>query len=623
MKYRAEIDGLRAIAVLPVILFHAGVTQLSGGYVGVDIFFVISGFLITGILSREIEGGNFSLLGFYERRARRILPALFVVLATTSVLGALILLPYELEFLGRSLIAVVFFVSNVLFWQESNYFAASAEFNPLLHTWSLGVEEQYYILFPIFLWMVWRWRKKSVVPLIGLLTVLSFGLAEYLSTEMPSANFYLLPTRAWELLAGSLAALYLLHRPTLTGHLADAVGVLGLAGILVSIFAYDAATRFPSAWTLVPVLGTVGILVSASPQTWVGKLLSYRPFVGIGLISYSAYLWHQPLFAFARILDTEQHPSTWEMLLLALLSLILAWLSWRFVEQPFRRKEAFTRKCIFSMSGIGGASFIALGTAAIFMHGWPQRFPENQREWISTGPSEYGEYVRSAYRSVNRSPLAADRPNLVIVGDSFSQDFYNILQSAEAFEGYAISAIYVPARCQIHFGLSEEIVEEHTAAEDFQLCSKRRLTQKHADTLKSADIVVLAARWQSWSAEYLKQTLNHLDLNAQVIVIGSKSFEKNRRALLAYSPDHVEIARTMPETSVLQSTEILERSLEKDQFVNLVNIVCMEGCPLFTPEGDLLSYDGLHLTPEGVSYIGTLLFKEPPLSSFAKQSEKP
>lgn len=623
MKYRAEIDGLRAIAVLPVILFHAGVTQLSGGYVGVDIFFVISGFLITGILSREIEGGNFSLLGFYERRARRILPALFVVLATTSVLGALILLPYELEFLGRSLIAVVFFVSNVLFWQESNYFAASAEFNPLLHTWSLGVEEQYYILFPIFLWMVWRWRKKSVVPLIGLLTVLSFGLAEYLSTEMPSANFYLLPTRAWELLAGSLAALYLLHRPTLTGHLADAVGVLGLAGILVSIFAYDAATRFPSAWTLVPVLGTVGILVSASPQTWVGKLLSYRPFVGIGLISYSAYLWHQPLFAFARILDTEQHPSTWEMLLLALLSLILAWLSWRFVEQPFRRKEAFTRKRIFSMSGIGGASFIALGTAAIFMHGWPQRFPENQREWISTGPSEYGEYVRSAYRSVNRSPLAADRPNLVIVGDSFSQDFYNILQSAEAFEGYAISAIYVPARCQIHFGLSEEIVEEHTAAEDFQLCSKRRLTQKHADTLKSADIVVLAARWQSWSAEYLKQTLNHLDLNAQVIVIGSKSFEKNRRALLAYSPDHLEIARKMPETSVLQSTEILERSLEKDQFVNLVNIVCMEGCPLFTPEGDLLSYDGLHLTPEGVSYIGTLLFKEPPLSSFAKQSEKP
>ena len=623
MKYRAEIDGLRAIAVLPVILFHAGVTQLSGGYVGVDIFFVISGFLITGILSREIEGGNFSLLGFYERRARRILPALFVVLATTSVLGALILLPYELEFLGRSLIAVVFFVSNILFWQESSYFAASAEFNPLLHTWSLGVEEQYYILFPIFLWMVWRWRKKSVVPLIGLLTVLSFGLAEYLSTEMPSANFYLLPTRAWELLAGSLAALYLLHRPTLTGHLADAVGILGLAGILVSIFAYDAATRFPSAWTLVPVLGTVGILVSASPQTWVGKLLSYRPFVGIGLISYSAYLWHQPLFAFARILDTEQHPSTWEMLLLALLSLILAWLSWRFVEQPFRRKEAFTRKRIFSMSGIGGASFIALGTAAIFMHGWPQRFPENQREWISTGPSEYGEYVRSAYRSVNRSPLAADHPNLVIVGDSFSQDFYNILQSAEAFEGYAISAIYVPARCQIHFGLSEEIVEEHTAAEDFQLCSKRRLTQKHADTLKSADIVVLAARWQSWSAEYLKQTLTHLDLNAQVIVIGSKSFEKNRRALLAYSPDHLEIARKMPDTSVLQSTEILERSLEKDQFVNLVNIVCMEGCPLFTPEGDLLSYDGLHLTPEGVSYIGTLLFKEPPLSSFAKQSEKP
>lgn len=156
-----------------------------------------------------------------------------------------------------------------------------------------------------------------------------------------------------------------------------------------------------------------------------------------------------------------------------------------------------------------------------------------------------------------------------------------------------------------------------------RLCSKRRLTRSHADTLRRADIVVLAARWQPWSAEYLRKSLIHLDLNGQVIVIGSKSFEKNRRALLAYDPDHLELARKMPEHSVLQSTEILESSLDQDQFVNLVDIVCNDGCPLFTPEGELLSYDGVHLTPEGASYIGTLLFNEPPLSQFVKQSAKP
>lgn len=309
LAYRPEIDGLRAVAVLPVILFHAGVTQMSGGYVGVDVFFVISGFLITGILVRELDAGQFSLLGFYERRARRILPALFLVLSVTGIFGAFVMLPYELAALGRGLVAVIFFMSNVLFWRESGYFAAASELNPLLHTWRLAVEEQYYILFPLLLWACWRWFPRGVIPLLVLATIGSLVLAELLSVRMPSANFYLLPTRAWELLAGSLTAIYLLRRSAPGGWLAEGLSVGGLAAIIFAILTYASATPFPSLWALAPVLGTVAIIVGANSGTMVGRLLSTTPFVGIGLISYSAYLWHQPLFAFARSLDADPPPA--------------------------------------------------------------------------------------------------------------------------------------------------------------------------------------------------------------------------------------------------------------------------------------------------------------------------
>jgi len=168
LNYRPEIDGLRALAVLPVILFHAGFAHVSGGYIGVDVFFVISGFLITGILLRELEAEQFSILAFYERRMRRILPALFLVLTVTMIFGLFVMLPYELAALGRGIVAVIFFLSNVLFWSESGYFAASSELNPLLHTWSLAIEEQYYILFPLALWVCWKWSNKGVVLLLGL-----------------------------------------------------------------------------------------------------------------------------------------------------------------------------------------------------------------------------------------------------------------------------------------------------------------------------------------------------------------------------------------------------------------------------------------------------------------------
>jgi peptidoglycan/LPS O-acetylase OafA/YrhL len=229
MDYRPEIDGLRALAVLPVILFHAGFETFSGGFVGVDVFFVISGYLITTIILKELEQDDFSIARFYERRARRILPALFLVMFVCIPFAWLWLLPDDMQRFSQSLVAVSTFVSNLLFWQESGYFDTAAELKPLLHTWSLAVEEQYYVLFPLFLVLVWPFGKRWILVLLALGAVLSLSLAEWGSFRRPAATFYLLPTRGWELLLGALIAFYLSkdNRLKAAGVTGEIAGVLG------------------------------------------------------------------------------------------------------------------------------------------------------------------------------------------------------------------------------------------------------------------------------------------------------------------------------------------------------------------------------------------------------------
>ena len=361
MKYRSEIDGLRAVAVLPVILFHAGFDAFEGGFVGVDVFFVISGYLITSILIADIERGDFSLLRFYERRARRILPALFFVMACCLPFAWAWMYPDQLTAFARSLVAVSLFVSNILFWQESGYFSAIAEEKPLLHTWSLAVEEQYYLLFPIFLVLVWRFGRNGAFWSILVLALGSLALAEWGARNEPTANFYLTPTRAWELFAGSLAA-FVVRRHGPRGN--EPLAALGLAAILFALLFYDSSTPFPGLYALVPVLGTVLVILFADAGTLTARFLSLRAMVGIGLISYSAYLWHQPLFAFARIRSAEE-PAPLLMIALAAVSLVLAAFSWKYVEQPFRGRSAtfrIGRPTVFALSAIGMIAFTAIGT---------------------------------------------------------------------------------------------------------------------------------------------------------------------------------------------------------------------------------------------------------------------
>ena len=364
MKYRREIDGLRAVAVLPVIFFHAGISIFSGGYVGVDVFFVISGYLITTILINELEAGDFSILRFYERRARRILPALFVVMAPCALWAWIWMSPALFRDFCQSVIAVIFFGSNILFWREAGYFDSAAELKPLLHTWSLAVEEQYYLLFPLFLMLLPRFgRQKLFWSVIGI-ALISLLLSEWASRHAPEANFYLLPTRGWELLAGSICAFLTVGRSVRPNNL---LGLTGLALIVFSVFYYDSATPFPSLYALVPVGGTVLIVLFAQRETWAARILSTAPLVGVGVISYSAYLWHQPLFAFAR-LQSPHEPSHALMMFLAVITLGLAYLTWRFVEQPFRKRPTpvlASQRSVFAASALAGGSFVAL--AAILL----------------------------------------------------------------------------------------------------------------------------------------------------------------------------------------------------------------------------------------------------------------
>ena len=412
MKYRPEIDGLRALAVVPVILFHAGFELFSGGFVGVDVFFVISGYLITTILIEDIENKRFSLVNFYERRARRILPALFFVMLVCVPFAWMWMLPNQIKDFSQSLVAVSIFASNIQFWRESGYFEAAAELKPLLHTWSLAVEEQYYLLFPIFLVLAWRFGRNKVFWMIVAMSAISLLFSEYSWRKHPTANFYLAPTRAWELFAGSIAAITV-HK---NGVRKNNLGALfGLAAIIFPIFAYGDNIPFPSVYTLVPVVGVMLVILYADKQTIAAKILSAKAFVGLGLISYSAYLWHQPLLAFARIRMFE-HPSNLAMSILCITSLGLAYFSWRFVERPFRNPQNTSRKFIFATSFVGIVSFLVMG---LYVHFNAKTLIPNY-QWTDTLQGNHGLSVDCDARNVVDIAKCSTKnnPQIAIYGDS-------------------------------------------------------------------------------------------------------------------------------------------------------------------------------------------------------------
>ncbi len=376
--YRRDIDGLRAIAVVAVVLFHAHIGPFTGGFVGVDVFFVISGYLIVGIILDDIRGRQFSIAMFYERRVRRLFPALFVVLIACTIAGYLLFLPAEFAAFGRSVVATSAFASNFLFWHQAGYFDTPAELKPLLHTWSLAVEEQFYLVFPALLIVLSKYPNATKATWLGVLAIalISFALSAGLVGSHPDAAFYLPHTRIWELMIGALLVCAPIPAIT-TPRAREAAALLGLVLIGASVSLYSPRTPFPGIAALPPCVGAALIIhAGRSGTSRIHSLLSSRAFVYVGLISYSLYLWHWPILVFARAV-TAQPLTSLETLPLVALSLVAADLSWRFIEAPFRgRGRRFSRAQIFAFGGAASIAMLLTGAIVDARHGLPARLPD-------------------------------------------------------------------------------------------------------------------------------------------------------------------------------------------------------------------------------------------------------
>ena len=350
MNYRSEIDGLRAVAVIPVIFFHAGFKIFSGGFVGVDIFFVISGYLITTIIIRELNNKTFSLKSFYERRARRILPALIFLILISTIISFIFLTRSELASYFKSVNATLLFYSNFYFWETTPYFGSEADLEPLLHTWSLSIEEQFYIIFPITLILIYKFFRKYLILFFIFSFVSSLLLCQIVALKTGGTlNFYFTFSRAWELALGAICAYLIIYKNlSLSSISKNLLSSSGLALIVLSIFSFSRSTLYPSFYTLIPTLGTALIILLADKESIVKKILSIKLLVAIGLISYSFYLWHQPLLAFGRIFF--ENFSNSKKLISLLIALLFSIFSYYYIEKTFRNKNKINLKIFFKIS---------------------------------------------------------------------------------------------------------------------------------------------------------------------------------------------------------------------------------------------------------------------------------
>ena len=629
MDYRREIDGLRAVAVLPVILFHAGFESFSGGFVGVDVFFVISGYLITTIILAELEQEKFSIINFYERRARRILPALFLIMLFCVPFAWFWLLPTHMKDFSKELVTVSVFASNILFWRENSYFGTAAELKPLLHTWSLAIEEQYYVLFPLFLMLFWKLGKRWILITLGLLFVGSLIVAQWGSYAKPAAAFYLLPTRGWELLIGAFAAFYLSqkNRKEFRNGLSEFGGWLGVVLIIYAVFNYSKATPFPGFYALVPTLGAVLIILFATQQTSVGKFIGNKAFVGIGLISYSAYLWHQPLFAFARQSSLTK-PSNAIFLTLSILSLILAYTTWKYVENPFRNRKNFSRKQVFIFSGAFTAFFILMGAFLYSDNGnISKRFNQDEQEVLLLGQKNYKEtlgvydlgrcfldYEQKTQVLIDSNCVSLSKntdnkkPRVIVFGDSLAAHWMSGVKHVFESDEYSVEQwTAVSCRSIDHSKITSRCKEFY-----------EKFISDVLPLLRPVDKVIMSSHWTSiLNDEGKKAFLDSLDntfnlLNktgASVIVIGkTPSFNHNPFKLIfhgGHSKSHTIFFKSF---NFLPVNNLLKSSTQKFNFdyYSPADVICKSDQSLdclVKLKGRFLYFDSGHLSVDGSKYV--------------------
>jgi peptidoglycan/LPS O-acetylase OafA/YrhL len=578
MEYRREIDGLRALAVVPVMLFHAGFQTFSGGFVGVDVFFVISGYLITTIILSDLQKEKFSLLSFYERRARRIIPALFLVMAVTFIFAYAWMMPDEFKNFGQSLVATTFFANNVLLAFTSGYWALASDFKPLLHTWSLGVEEQYYVIFPLFMLLGWRYFSQNLIRVLGIVAFLSFIIANWWVYKKPDMTFYILPTRAWEILLGSFVAFYLNKKKIIEcGRIGrEFYSLLGFLVIIVSIIYFNHSLPNPSFYTLAPTLGAVLIILFALPDTIVGKFLASKLMVGVGLISYSLYLWHQPLLAFSRIYLVNK-PTPEVSGCLIILCFFLAYFTWRFVETPCRNKTIVSRNLIFSSIVTLGFCFVLAGLYLNKEYGIPARIFDASVKIEDMDKRIYNERV---FKLKKDYFAERDKLKILVIGNSFGRDFVNM--TTETFNLKYVEIVYRDDLAQCILPLKNEISEK---------------------LYNFADIIVFAGvgskRCMDEDIEFSRNN------GSEIFYVGSKEFGWNLNWLIRL--DHENLPNQY--NPLLAGTLEIEKTsaglVPNANYISLLMPIVKDGqVPVTDGLGRLLSTDRIHLTKYGAIFIG-------------------
>lgn len=509
LNYRKDIDGLRALAVLPVILYHAGIPLFTGGFIGVDIFFVISGFLITSILLKDFSENKFSLARFYERRCRRILPALTAIVIFCLIIGYFLLMSIGFRALTKSVLWLSFFSSNIFFRSEFGYFDAEANTKPLLHTWSLSVEEQFYVFFPIMLFLGFKYAKKHIGKIFLILALLSLIASYFGLKHDPAGAFYYIHYRAWELALGSILALTLssscddIYLPELSKKYREILAAIGLFCILIPVFIYTQKTAFPSLAALPPCLGAFLLIWTNAKNennniTYVGKFLSLRPVVEIGLLSYSLYLWHWPLLVFGKLYKGEDL-SKLESILILLLSFIFSWLSLHFVEKPFREKILLpTQRQILSCSLVALVFTGSLGLAFSQRNSFIYKIKKTSALLEDPEPieaeernSKYWEIIKGGVMAFSIGDLKKE--GMLIIGDSFTNHWINGLEDLNRKNDIAIH-IQATASCPSLIDTTTRACEGKFKAP----CKQRNTSLEEIIKKTKVKHVVLASSWRAY-----------------------------------------------------------------------------------------------------------------------------
>lgn len=632
--YRPAVDGLRGVAVLAVLGFHAFPEIVSGGYVGVDVFFVISGFLITSIIARQMMHSDFSFADFYWRRVRRLFPALILVLTTTLALGWLLLLPDEYQQLGKHAGAAAAFVANFELWRESGYFDTAAEFKPLLHLWSLGIEEQFYLVWPAVLVVLWK-RRTALLTVLWTLVIASFVLSVSLAQSAPIANFYWPVTRFWELGAGCLLALVLERREPASSmtnqrrQLSVACNLLPLAGlalIATSMAAFDATTPFPGWPALLPVAGTLLILSTPEHASLQRYLLGSRPLVWTGLISYALYLWHWPILAFLNILAAGQPPLAIRWAALGL-SFLLAWLTYRYIEAPIRRHKTlqFNIRLAASAAAAGVAGMIIFASGGVAqrfdvdiraLHHGPRRDALCSARFDTAAPINYCRTTSAKPPSIlfvgdsrahaiyeGAAPLLAPEHSVMLLGRGGCPPLLNVRISGYDLNEQECEQVWRTFVRYVHKTKPKVVVVVGNGS--FLITNSRIQLARHGATVSESKEAIF---------EYgVRSLLSELTAFSRVIYLGEiPAFSTApscflRAISLPTTECYPERKRAQVELAMAPYNRVLDRvqaAFPKVQLVDAVAVLCAANvCSQRPPGKPILYSDAVHLSPAGARLL--------------------